>query len=72
MLTLLSTLKCCHLFASVEYEVDELRRDIELCKRALPLGVQINLVHSRNVVQPGIIFAASSGKAYAVGPFVED
>jgi deoxyribodipyrimidine photo-lyase len=54
------------MYANIEYEVDELRRDIKLCEVAAPLGIQVNLTHNRSVIEPGVLFAPSSGKAYAV------
>jgi deoxyribodipyrimidine photo-lyase len=66
VLNLLNDLGCKRVYANIEYEVDELRRDIELCKLALPRGVQVNLSHNKALVEPGVIFAPSTGKPYAV------
>ena len=35
------------LFGNIEYEVDELRRDIEICMLAVSKGIQTNLFHDR-------------------------
>ncbi|KAF9534204.1 DNA photolyase, FAD-binding/Cryptochrome [Crepidotus variabilis] len=53
------------LFANIEYEVDELRRDIQTCKLAIPKGIQVNLFHNKCVIEPGVLFT-KQGKAYAV------
>jgi deoxyribodipyrimidine photo-lyase len=42
-----------HLFANFEYEVDELRRDLDLAD-ALD-GVSFELFHDQTVVEPGAI-----------------
>lgn len=60
------SLGCKRVYANIEYEVDELRRDIQLCKLAAPLGIQVNLTHNKPIIHPGVLFASSSGKAYAV------
>ncbi|TEB35633.1 photolyase [Coprinellus micaceus] len=66
VLALVGSLGCKRMYANIEYEVDELRRDIKLCEVAAPLGIQVNLTHNRSVIEPGVLFAPSSGKAYAV------
>ncbi|KAF8165237.1 FAD binding domain of DNA photolyase-domain-containing protein [Crassisporium funariophilum] len=53
------------LFANIEYEVDELRRDIEICKLATPKGFQVNLFHNKCVLEPGII-VTKQNKPYTV------
>ncbi|KAJ3550051.1 hypothetical protein NMY22_g648 [Coprinellus aureogranulatus] len=54
------------LYANIEYEVDEVRRDIRICKLATLQGVQVNLTHNKTIIHPGILFASTSGKAYTV------
>lgn len=66
VLALVNTFGCKRIYANIEYEVDELRRDIELCKLARPLGIQVNLRHNKSIIEPGVLYAPSSGKAYAV------
>lgn len=66
VLDYLRSLNCKRVYANIEYEVDELRRDIALCKQALSHGIQVNLVHNKSIVEPGVLYAPSSGKAYAV------
>ncbi|CAA7259870.1 unnamed protein product [Cyclocybe aegerita] len=53
------------LFANIEYEVDELRRDLEICKLAATKGIQANFFHNKCVIEPGII-VTKQDKAYAV------
>ena len=55
MLALLRELNCNRLFANIEYEVDELRRDIAVCKLAEENGVKPIFVHDRCVVEPGVV-----------------
>lgn len=42
-----------HLFGNIEYEVDELRRDIEVYEKASDRGVEVVLVQDICIVQPG-------------------
>jgi len=53
------------LFANIEYEVDELRRDLEICKLALLCGIQVNLLHNKCVIEPGLV-VTKQHKAYSV------
>lgn len=53
------------LFANIEYEVDELRRDLELCHLASSQGVPVKLFHNKCVIEPGVIVTKQK-KAYAV------
>lgn len=53
------------LFGNIEYEVDELRRDIEICRLAVSKGVQTNFFHNKCVVEPGVIVTKQK-KPYAV------
>ncbi|KAG2013533.1 photolyase [Coprinopsis cinerea AmutBmut pab1-1] len=61
----LDSIGCNHVFANIEYEVDELRRDIELCSKAREISKQVSLYHNKSVVEPGII-QSKGGKGYAV------
>jgi deoxyribodipyrimidine photo-lyase len=65
VLSLLTSLGCNRLYANLEYEVDELRRDLQLCRLAKKEGKQINLVHNKCIVEPSVI-QTKGGKAYAV------
>jgi deoxyribodipyrimidine photo-lyase len=68
ILSLLQSLRARHLFANIEYEVDELRRDIAMCKLAKENGIQSVFVHDRCIVEPGVVFS-KQGQPYTVGPF---
>jgi deoxyribodipyrimidine photo-lyase len=66
---LLQTLKATHVFGNIEYEVDELRRDVQLVKLGAQ-GVGANkikavFVHDRLAVPPGLL-KSGKGTPYAV------
>ncbi|KAF8812552.1 hypothetical protein BYT27DRAFT_7087205 [Phlegmacium glaucopus] len=65
ILSFCETYGATRLFGNIEYEVDELRRDIELSRLAVSKGVQINLFHNKCVVEPGVIVTKQK-KPYAV------
>lgn len=54
-----------HLFANLEYEVDELRRDASLVRRAAENGIKFETAHDTCVVPPGLL-SSQQGKQYAV------
>lgn len=57
------------LYANIEYEVDELRRDTKICELAKDYGIQCNFVHDKLLVEPGMV-KTQQGKPYAVfSPF---
>ncbi|KDR83626.1 hypothetical protein GALMADRAFT_235921 [Galerina marginata CBS 339.88] len=53
------------LFANMEYEVDELKRDILICTLAFPKGIQVNVLPDKCVIEPGIL-VTKQGKVYTV------
>lgn len=53
------------LFANIEYEVDELRRDTSVCKLSKADGIQATFVHDKCVLEPGVL-ATKQGKVYTV------
>ncbi|KAF9569316.1 hypothetical protein CPC08DRAFT_623471 [Agrocybe pediades] len=53
------------LYANLEYEVDELRRDIQAYKLALSKDIQVTFLHDKCIVQPGLL-VTKQDKAYAV------
>lgn len=63
---LLKEYECNHLFANLEYEVDELRRDLRIWKLGEKHGIQVNFFHNKNVIEPGVI-RTRQGKGYTVG-----
>jgi len=54
-----------HLFANMEYEVDELRREANLVSTLIEDGVDVSVHHDTCVVSPGRL-QSGSGKQYAV------
>ena len=54
-----------HLFANVEYEVDELRREAKMVRACLDKGIAMDVVPDTCVVSPGEL-QSGSGKQYAV------
>lgn len=54
------------MFANIEYEVDELRRDINLCEIANEAGkVSCTFIHDRCIVSPGDV-RTKNGRGYTV------
>ncbi|CZR55508.1 probable deoxyribodipyrimidine photo-lyase PHR [Phialocephala subalpina] len=54
-----------HLFANVEYEVDELRREAKMVQMCLEQGIAMDVVPDTCVVGPGEL-ASGQGKQYSV------
>lgn len=54
-----------HLYANMEYEVDELRREAKLVRMLAEKGMCMHLMHDTCVVPPGRL-RSGSGKQYAV------
>ncbi|KAK1991670.1 DNA photolyase [Colletotrichum falcatum] len=54
-----------HLFANMEYEVDELRRDAKMVRMFADRGLSYEVLHDTCVVPPGQL-TSGSGKQYAV------
>ncbi|KAI1811813.1 deoxyribodipyrimidine photo-lyase [Poronia punctata] len=54
-----------HLFANMEYEVDELRREAEMVRSCANRGLAMNVFHDTCVVPPGAI-STGAGKQYSV------
>ncbi|CAJ0912566.1 21992_t:CDS:2 [Entrophospora sp. SA101] len=58
-----------HLFANIEYEVDELKRDKDLLRLANSNSIKVEMIHSQCVVKPGSI-KTKAGTPYTVySPF---
>lgn len=53
------------LYANIEYEVDELRRDIDLLELAKQQDIKCTFVHDKLLVEPGTLFT-QQGKPFAV------
>ncbi|TFY67796.1 hypothetical protein EVG20_g3814 [Dentipellis fragilis] len=70
VLSLLGSWKATRLYANIEYEVDELRRDISVCELAKAKGVKPCFVHDKLVVEPGVLHT-QAGKPFTVySPFM--
>ena len=52
-------------YSNIEYEVDELRRDIEVCDLAKSRGIQCIFLHDKLIVEPNTL-KTQAGKAYTV------
>ncbi|WVQ63543.1 uncharacterized protein L199_001696 [Kwoniella botswanensis] len=62
---ILPSLGAKHLFVNIEYEVDELRRDIATVKLGRENGIDVRCLHDRLVVPPGKI-KSQQGKPMSV------
>lgn len=67
VLSLLRTFHATRLYANIEYEVDELRRDIKVCELAQPQGIKPVFWHDKCIIEPGIV-KTKEGKTYTVRP----
>ncbi|KAK0490822.1 DNA photolyase, FAD-binding/Cryptochrome [Armillaria novae-zelandiae] len=65
LVSLLSSLECTKVYANMEYEVDEMRRDIKVCSLAKQEGINATFVHDKCIVDPGAI-ASAEDKPYVV------
>ncbi|KAJ6628747.1 FAD binding domain of DNA photolyase-domain-containing protein [Mycena sp. CBHHK59/15] len=65
ILSILESLSSSVLYANIEYEVDELRCDLKLCKVATPKGIKAAFIHDKCVVEPGVVLNKDS-RSYAV------
>ncbi|KAK5164287.1 uncharacterized protein LTR77_009981 [Saxophila tyrrhenica] len=59
-----------HVFANMEYEVDELRRDIDMMKRVQEKeGVSFEVLHDQTVVTPGELKGQGGGPMKVFTPY---
>ncbi|EGO02195.1 hypothetical protein SERLA73DRAFT_104574 [Serpula lacrymans var. lacrymans S7.3] len=65
VLSILQSLQTTQLFANIEYELDELRRDIRICQLAKEYKIRPNFVHDKCIIEPGVL-ETKNGKAYTV------
>jgi deoxyribodipyrimidine photo-lyase len=62
----MASLGCTQLFANMEYEIDELRRDIKICQIAEESNnIHTEFIHDRCVVPPGVV-KSKQDKDYSV------
>jgi hypothetical protein len=66
VVSLLCTFNATRLYANIEYEVDELRRDIRICELAKLHGVKPVFYHDKCIIEPGLV-KTQEGKTYTVG-----
>lgn len=62
VIELLKTWNAQDVFANVEYEVDELRRDLKLLDLSKEAGIGCHLFHDRCLVEPGEVLTKGTGK----------
>jgi deoxyribodipyrimidine photolyase len=65
VISLLQSVNATRLFANIEYEVDELRRDITVCNLAKDKGILPNFFHDKLIVEPGLL-STKQGKPFSV------
>ncbi|KII95059.1 hypothetical protein PLICRDRAFT_48029 [Plicaturopsis crispa FD-325 SS-3] len=65
VLSLLRLLNATRLYANIEYEVDELRRDIKFCELAKAVNIKPHFFHNKCIVDPGVCRTLQD-KPYAV------
>lgn len=53
------------MFANIEYELDELRRDLKLLALSKEKGIQLHYFHDKCVIEPGLV-KTKDGKAHTV------
>lgn len=58
--------ECRHLYANLEHEVDELRRDIRIWELGEKHGVQVNFFHNKCIIEPGVVLTKQA-RGYTVG-----
>ncbi|KAL9130288.1 MAG: hypothetical protein Q9217_001499 [Psora testacea] len=58
-----------HLFANMEYEVDELRREARITRKGLEKGIAVEVVHDTCVVAPGELTTGSGGQYTVYSPW---
>jgi len=69
VLSILRSVNAIRVYANIEYEVDEIRRDIAVCKLAKDNGIITTFVHDKLIIEPGLL-STKQGKPYTVySPF---
>ncbi|KAH8105917.1 DNA photolyase, FAD-binding/Cryptochrome [Cristinia sonorae] len=70
VLSIMTQWKVKNVFANIEYEVDELRRDIRVSELARNGGIQCTFLHDKCVIAPGLV-QTKEGRGYSVySPFL--
>ncbi|KAG5724998.1 Deoxyribodipyrimidine photo-lyase [Termitomyces sp. T112] len=65
IISMIADFGCTSLYANMEYEVDELRRDLKVCELAKYEGIQTTFVHNKCIVEPGVILTKDN-RSYSV------
>ncbi|CAG8614580.1 12260_t:CDS:2 [Acaulospora morrowiae] len=65
VIELCEKLNVSHVFANIEYEVDEMRRDNRLLNMARKNSISVQFLHSQCIVEPGMILT-KEGKTYTI------
>ncbi|KIL00609.1 hypothetical protein PAXRUDRAFT_712848 [Paxillus rubicundulus Ve08.2h10] len=65
LMSFLESLQCTQLFANMEYEVDELRRDLQILALSKEKGIRPHYFQDRCIIDPGIV-KTKDGKAHTV------
>lgn len=68
VISFLQSVNATRLFANIEYEVDELRRDITVCNLANEMHILPTFVHDKLIVEPDTL-STKQGKPYSVRSF---
>ena len=58
-----------HVFSNMEYEVDELRRDVDLAKKAQAEGISFEVLHDQCAVPPVTLKTGSGGPHKVFTPY---
>ncbi|KZT12525.1 DNA photolyase [Laetiporus sulphureus 93-53] len=71
VLSLLKEWNATRLYANIEYEVDELRRDIKVCELAKQTGkVACSFIHDKCIVPPGMVLTKTEKPYMVYSPFL--
>ena len=65
VVSLLDEFKTKNLFANIEHEVDELRRDTHVYELAKEAGINCKFVHDKCIIVPGTV-KTKEGRTYTV------
>ncbi|KAF9451666.1 hypothetical protein P691DRAFT_757122 [Macrolepiota fuliginosa MF-IS2] len=65
VMSLLQEFGCNHLYANLEHELDELRRDLQIIELGEKYTIQVNLFHNKCIIEPGVILTKQN-KGYTV------
>lgn len=58
-----------HVFANMEYEVDELRRDATIVRECAAAGIAFDVLHDGCIVEPGMLTTNAGGQISVYSPW---